>query len=194
VSAGARPQLNQRTSRIVCAAALLLASVAAADACGTERQLVQIAADQNAVSIADIARTASIADLAVIAAPSQPGSRPVSRFVPAELTVYEVAGTLVAIEREPDGDYRLVIADPDHPQITMIAESPDPVCASASRFTDNIAAVRHALDQKFGQFLRLTPGLPMTATGIVFFDTLRGRYGAAPNGVELAPLIGVFFP
>jgi hypothetical protein len=76
----------------------------------------------------------------------------------------------------------------------MIADSADPACASGSRYAANIAAVRCALDWKFGQILWLTPNLPVTVTGIAFFDSLRGRQGAAPNGIELAPLIGVAFP
>jgi hypothetical protein len=80
-------------SQVVCAAISLLASVALASACGTERRLVKVAADQNAVLIADFARTAGIADLAAIAAPGRPDARPNSRFAPAELTVYQVSGT-----------------------------------------------------------------------------------------------------
>jgi len=150
-------------------------------------------AGRGAVLIAHFARTAGITDLAEIAAPSRPNSRPSRRFAPAETTVYKISGTLTAIEKGPSGDYRLVIADWDNPQITMIAVSPDPACASGSRFADNIAAVRHVLDRKLGQFRRLTPNLPLTATGIAFFDTLRGQEGAAPNGIELHPLIGIFF-
>jgi hypothetical protein len=186
--------MKQQMFRVVCGAILLPVSVSLALACDTGRGPIKVAADQNAVLVADFARTAGIADLAAIVAPGEPDSRPSSRFAPTELTVYEVSGTLLAIEKEPDGDYRLVIADPDHPQTTMLAEAPDPACAAGSRFAGNISAVRHALDRKFGQFLRLTPDLPVTATGIAFFATLRGREGAAPNGIELQPLIGVAFP
>jgi hypothetical protein len=179
--------------RFVVGAGMLLTSSSLAFACGGARWPVEMAADQSAVLIADFARTASIADLAAIAAPSSPDSRPSSRFAPAETIVYQISGTLIAIKKAPNGDDRLVIADPDNPQITMIAVSPDPACASGSRFAGNLATVRHTLDRKFGQFLQLTPDLPLTATGIAFFDTLRGQEGAAPNGIELRPLIGVFF-
>jgi hypothetical protein len=175
--------------RVVVGAGLLLTFSPLALACGGARWPVGMAADQSAVRIADFARTAGIADLAEIAVPSMPDSRPNSRFAPAETTVYKISGTLTVIEKRPNGDYRLVIAASDNPQITMIAVSPDPACASGSRFADNIAAMRHVLDRKFGQFRRLTPNLPLTA----FFDTLRGQEGAAPNGIELHPLIGVFF-
>jgi hypothetical protein len=144
--------------------------------------------------IADFARSADVADLAAIGAPSKPDARPSLRFTPAELTVDQIFGPLTAIEKKPNRDYRLVIADPDHPEITMIAAAPDPACASASRFADNMAGVRRSLDRKFGQFLQLTLNLPVTATGIAFFGSLRRQEGAAPNGIELAPLIDVAFP
>jgi hypothetical protein len=172
--------------------ALLLSSVSLAAACGTERRPVQVAADQDAVEIADFARPAGIAELAAIAAP--PTARPSARLAPAELTVYTVSGTLLAIDKTADGDIRLVIADPDRPQTTMIAVAPDPACAAGSRFADNIAAVRNAIERKFGTFSRVTPNLPVTATGIAYFGAWRGAPGTAPNGIELHPLIGVAFP
>jgi hypothetical protein len=172
---------------------LLLAPFAAA-ACGRERPPVQVAADQNAVEIGDFARTAGIAELAAVAAPKAPDLRPSARFAPAELTVYTVSGTLLAIDKTADGDIRLVIADPDQPQTALIAVAPDPACAAGSRFADNIAAVRNALERRFGTFTRLTLNLPVTATGIAYFAARGGGPGAAPNGIELHPLIGLAFP
>ena len=175
-------------------AALLLSGASLAAACGTERRPVQVAADQNAVEIADFARTAGIAELAAISAPEAPAARPSARFAPAELTVYTVSGALLAIDKTADGDIRLVIADADQPKTAMIAVAPDPACAAGSRFADNIAAVRNAIDRKFGAFSRLTPNLPVTATGVAYFGARRGEPGTAPNGIELHPLIGVAFP
>jgi hypothetical protein len=180
--------------RIIGAAALLAASVAGAAACGDERRLVGAAADRNAALIADFARPAGIADLATLVAPSRPDERSHSRFLPTELTVYEVSGLLRTVERLPDGDYRLVVADPDHQDSTIFAVSVDPACVSASRFAANIVAVRHTLDRQFAGFSRLEPNQPVTVTGIAFFAKRHGQAGAAPNGVELRPLIGVAFP
>jgi hypothetical protein len=173
---------------------LLLVSVSPAAACGSERRPVPVAADQNAVEIADFARRAGIAELAAIAAPTAPAARPSARLVPAELTVYTVSGTLLAIDKMADGDIRLILADPDQPNTAMIAVAPDPACAAGSRFADNIAAVRHAIERKFGAFSQLTPNLPVTATGIAYFGARRGEPGTAPNGIELHPLLGVAFP
>jgi hypothetical protein len=176
------------------AAALLLAPFSRASACPAERPLVRVAADQNAVLIADFARTADIAELAAIAPPNTPAARPSARFAPAELTVYTVSGTLLAIDKLADGDDRLVIIDPDQPQTLLIAVAADPACAAGSRFADNIAAVHNALLRKFGTFSRLMPNLPVTATGIAFFAGRPAPAGTAPNGIELQPLLGIAFP
>jgi hypothetical protein len=174
--------------------AMLLSSFSLDAGCGGERRLVQVAADQNAVEVADFARTAGIAELGAIAAPQAPAARPSARFAPAEFTVYTVSGTLLAIDRTVDGDDRLVIADPQQPQTMIVAVAPDPACAAGSRFADNIVAVHNAIERKFGTFSRLTPDIPVTATGIAYFSARRGEPGTAPNGIELHPLMGFAFP
>jgi hypothetical protein len=75
----------------------------------------------------------------------------------------------------------------------MIVEAPDPRCASGSHFLDNIVFVRHVLDQKFGQIVRLEPNVPVTVTGVAFFDTLHGQEGVAPNAIELHPIFVITF-
>jgi hypothetical protein len=176
------------------ATAVLLSSSSLACACGTERPLVRVAADQNAVQIEEFPRTAGIPELDAFAAPKIPDARPSARFAPAEFIAYTISGTLLAIDRTTDGDDRLIIADPDQPQATIVAVAPDPACAAGSRYAANIAAVRDALARKFGNFSRLTPNLPVTATGIAFFSSRRGQAGMAANGIELQPLIGIAFP
>jgi hypothetical protein len=63
----------------------------------------------------------------------------------------------------------------------MIVEAPDPSCASGSLFLDNIISVRRTLDQRFGAIGRIeantavTANLPVTVTGVAFFDTLHGQ-------------------
>jgi hypothetical protein len=184
----------QKALGFVVGTVMLVSSFSLAAACGDERRPVQVAADQNAVEIADFPRTANIAELAAIIAPPAPAARPSARFAPAEFTVYTVSGTLLSIDRTADGEIRLVIADREPPQTEIVAVAPDPACAAGSRFADNIAAVRDAIERKFGTFSRLTPALPVTATGIAYFSARRGEPGMAPNGIELHPLIGLAFP
>jgi hypothetical protein len=176
--------------RAALAAAMLLpALLSLASACPVWRARVAVAADRNAVLIADFARPAAIAELAALAAPGDSGTRPDARHAPVELTLYTISGTLRAIDRLPDGGDRLAIADPAQPAM-MIAVAVDPDCAAASRFAANIRAVRRAIDRQFGQFRALAPNLPVTATGVAF---LAGR-GRETGAVELSPLIGIAFP
>jgi hypothetical protein len=54
--------------------------------------------------------------------------------------------------------------------------------------------VRQTLDQKFGEIgRRLEPNVPVTVTGIAFFDTIHGQEGIAPNGIELHPVLSIDF-
>jgi hypothetical protein len=186
------PKINQALGCCV-AAALVLGASSGARACAVERRLVRVAADQNAVLIAEFARPAGIAELAAIAAPSAPAARPSARFAPAELTLYTLSGTLLAIDRTAAGDDRLVIADFDQPQIAIVAVAADPACAAGSWFADNIAALRNAIQRKFGTFSRVTPNLPVTVTGVAFFAGGPRPAGTAANGLELQPLIGIAF-
>jgi hypothetical protein len=134
-----------------------------------------------------------IAELVAIHAPSRPERRRASRFAPTELTTYQINGILKVIKKEADEDYHLVIADVADPTLTMIVESPAPGCAAGSAFSDNIAAVRQTLDQRFGEITRLEPNVPVSVTGVAFFDTLHGQEGVAKNGIELHPLLAIAF-
>jgi hypothetical protein len=73
------------------------------------------------------------------------------------------------------------------------SEAPEPRCALGSQFLDNIGFVRQTLDKKFGDIVRLEPNLPVTVTGVAFFDTLHGQEGVAPNGIELHPVLEIAF-
>jgi hypothetical protein len=75
----------------------------------------------------------------------------------------------------------------------MIVESLAPWCAEGSVFANNIALVRQALDQRFGEFARLEPNVPVSVTGVAFFDVLHGQEGVAQNGIELHPLLAISF-
>jgi hypothetical protein len=44
-----------------------------------------------------------------------------------------------------------------------------------------------------GQIVRLEPNVPVTVTGVAFFDTLHGQEGVAPNAIELHPIFVITF-
>lgn len=172
---------------------VLLLSVTAACACGIERWPVKVGEDKDVAKVTTEPKPATIEELAGIQPPRNPSIRKSSRYSPVELTTYEISGRLTLIKLETDDDdYHLVITDNDR---TMIVEAPLPECAANSRFQHQITEVRQALDAKFGGPItsRHTPDIPVTVTGVGFFDRLHDQEGKAPNGIELHPILEIVF-
>ncbi len=77
----------------------------------------------------------------------------------------------------------------------MIVESADSRCASGSPLEADIKKVRDAIDEHFGGKIteKKNPSIPVTVTGIAFFDKIHGQEGVADNGIELHPLLSISF-
>lgn len=177
----------------ILALTLSLAS-GAAMACGKARWEVKVGMDLDAprIAVAPVVDT-TIVDLTRIPAPINPDVRKNTRYAPTELTVYRVHGTITLIKPEKDSDYHMVIADKKGRTMTM--ESVDPSCATGSRFEAQIWLVRNTIDRYFGGKIsgKRKIDIPVTVTGVGFFDKLHGQTGAAPNGIELHPLLAISF-
>jgi len=114
-----------------------------------------------------------------------------SRIEPDELNVSVVNAVLTSYKREDDGDYYAVLSSGG---ATMVAEFPDPACVSAtSPLLDQIRAARAQFDARLaaGSAFKTANQL-VTIAGVSFFDSLVGQ-GAAPNGIELHPVLSVRF-
>ena len=164
--------------------------------CGRERWLQKTLADpaRSAVDLTHVVNI-TVAQLTAL----DPRSSTVMggwRWAPIETTVYRVDATLVALLGEEDHDFHLVLADRDHPGVTMIAEIPDPDCASActSGFASYFSRARRVLMEHTNSptLSRLRPRVRVTGVG--FLDRAHGQSGAARNGVELHPVLVVEFP
>lgn len=174
-----------------------------------ERWAVKTGADADAQALTGQAPTRSaIADLRALEVPAL--LPPDGRSDGAEKTVWQLTATLQAYHMESDGDYHLVIADDQNN--TMIAEIPNPGDITApSFFAEQISNARTAFDNHF-QITEninaptapaaLGPGgaaqvqqvaVPVTVTGLGFFDFNHGQLGVAPNAVELHPVINIVF-
>jgi hypothetical protein len=181
--------------RIILAIFIVFCSLSIALACGTERWPVKTGADRDVGSVNTDPQATTISDLTNLAAPPNPNSRKSSRFAP-ELKTYRINAILTLIKKEADEDYHIVITDPDDEELTMIVESVAPGCAEGSLFMQEIENVRMAIDQKFGSVSKKKKTnlkMPVTVTGIGFFDPIHGQEGVAPNGVELHPILGITF-
>lgn len=174
-----------------------------------ERWSVKTGCDADAQGLAGQAPTATtIAELVALPVPAF--LPPDGRSDGAEKTVWKLTATLQAFGREADGDYHMVLADDQGH--TMIAEIPDPGdIIGDSYFEEQIASARTSFDNHF----RITESfgspaasdararsaesefretaVPITLTGLGFFDFSHGQRGVAPNAIELHPVIDIVF-
>jgi hypothetical protein len=160
--------------------------------CGVERWSVKTGTDAD-IGKVNLASTTSttIASLDALPAPS---SLPASnRVQPTETTVFRLQAQLDQYKLEADSDYHLVLDDKaGH---TMIGEIPDPACVgSTSPLLSSITKARSEFDAKYlptGSFQ--TANVPVTVTGVGFFDFDHGQTGVAPNAIELHAVLDIQF-
>lgn len=168
------------------------APLATTGSCGVERWSVKTGTDTDAGAIALQSTTPTT--IAALGAISKPTSLPSSsRVAPVETTVYRLSATLTEYKLEADSDYHLVLSDgAGH---TMIGEIPDPACVGAgSPLLSGIQRARGEFDAKYtasGSFH--TANVPVTVTGVGFFDFDHGQTGVAPNAIELHAVLDIQF-
>jgi len=77
----------------------------------------------------------------------------------------------------------------------MVAEIPSPGCVGAgSPFAAQIANARAEFDGQFTATTSFqTANVPVQVTGVGFFDFPHGQHGAAPNIIELHPVLKIAF-
>ena len=132
---------------------------------------------------------------ALVALPRPEVLSATGRADPVELTVYRVEARLLRRVTEVDRDYHMTAADPRDTTKTMIVEIPDPECAGvcASGFAARYATARRKLLDRINSATGEAHPL-VVITGVGFFDYLHFQSGAAPNGIELHPILDVEFP
>ena len=138
--------------------------------------------------------SATKSSIAAMDAEPKPSSLPANaRIAPTETTVYSITATLTLYKLEDDSDYHLVLTDSVGD--TMIVEIPHPACVGdTSPFKNAITATRAKFDAAYTATTSFkTANVPVTVTGVGFFDFLHGQTGVAPNGIELHPLLDISF-
>ncbi|MGB9376765.1 MAG: hypothetical protein WCB04_04535, partial [Mycobacteriales bacterium] len=172
--------------------AVVAAPNSSTGSCGVERWSVKTGTDADAGKITMGSTTSTT--IASLDARTAPSSLPANnRVQPTETTVFRVSATLSQYKLEADSDYHLVLSDgAGH---TMIAEIADPACVgSGSPLMSGIQQSRSQFDAKYtatGSFK--TANVPVTVTGVGFFDFMHGQTGVAPNGIELHALTDIQF-
>jgi hypothetical protein len=112
-----------------------------------------------------------------------------NRVEPTELSVFRVRALLTEVKKENDSDYHMIIADPDDPESTMLAEVPSATCAKGSGFEATFKSIRATLEP-FRTKKKKLPQL-IEVEGVGFFDFLHNQTGVARNGIELHPVLKV---
>jgi hypothetical protein len=110
-----------------------------------------------------------------------------------ERTTFRVTGRLVQMRLEEDLDINLVIADP-RTGGTMVAAFPSATCTGGAtrKARAKMTRARSAFLAACGTPTSSWQKLSGTGaiTGVGFFNPVRGQDGAAPNGLELHPVVG----
>lgn len=160
--------------------------------CGVERWSVKTGTDAD-VGLINLQSTTQTTIATLTALPT-PSTLPANnRIQPTETTVFQLHDTLTEFKLESDSDYHLVVSDGSGK--TMITEIPDPACVgSSSPLLSGIQHARSEFDARFTPTTSFqTVNIPVTVTGVGFFDFLHGQTGVAPNGIELHAVLDIQF-
>jgi uncharacterized membrane protein len=170
----------------------LLSSSSLLAQCGVERWSVKTGTDPDAGMVNLNAPTnTTVANLRALTTPNPIPSN--NRVSPTETTVWVISGTLTLFKLESDSDYHMVIQDASGN--TMITEIPAPSCVgSGSPFLADITNARATFDGQFTATTSFqTANIPVQVTGVGMFDFPHGQTGAAPNQIELHPVLNIVF-
>ena len=106
---------------------------------------------------------------------------------------YTITCNITIKKDESDNDIHLVLSDGTN---TLIGEIPDPACseAASSAYVNQFIAARNFINTNIGSgnFTNVNIGL-VDVTGVAFIDPPHLQIGAAPNNLELHPIIDIHF-
>jgi hypothetical protein len=173
------------------------AAAAAANtiACGHWRWPVKTGSDATRRQVSQRVTGTTVAYLDRLTAPSSfPAYAQNHRIMPAEFRTWQLSRvTLVAVKLEDDGDIHLRLLSAGK---KMIGEIPLPRCvSSASLWKAAIASARNAVTSRYSVSLDSWHYVNRTISirGLGFFDEEHNVTGAAPNDIELHPVIWIRF-
>jgi uncharacterized membrane protein len=160
--------------------------------CGVERESVKTGTDPDAhLANLNSSTSTTIASMRAFTTPNPIPAN--NRVSPAETTVWVINATMTLFKLESDSDYHIVIQDAAGN--TMITEIPAPSCVgSTSPFLADITNARATFDANFTATTSFTSvSVPVQVTGVGMFDFPHGQTGAAPNQIELHPVLSIVF-
>jgi hypothetical protein len=158
---------------------------------GVERWSVKVLTDSLAGTVNFTPKSTSIAHLVSIATPTPNSTMP--RYQPVEDSTYIVTCSITIKKAESDSDFHLVLSNGTQ---TLIGEIPDPACSTvaASPYASQFQACRNFINANIAAGNVNNVNLPpVTVTGVAFIDPPHGQTGAAPNNLELHPILNIYF-
>lgn len=179
-------------SRIASASITLTVQPSDIGRCGVERWGVKTGTDSDANLVNLLLQTPTT--ISEMRSWARPASLPEnSRIAPYETTVWVVAGILTQYKLEDDSDYHLILRDESGD--TIITEIPCPCCVgTGSPFASMIANARMQFDSRLRATESFqTANIPVQIMGVGFFDFPHNQIGAAPNQIELHPVLSISF-
>lgn len=158
--------------------------------CGVERWQVKTLSDPQRDQVNLTAVHTTLEELVAIERPAYIDYR---RAAPVELTTYQIDAYLAGWKGENDSDIHLILAGLSDQRATMIAEIPDPACsgACASGLSADFASAREVVAHILAEPNPTDNPIILRVTGVGFFDRNHGQTGAAPNFLELHPVLRV---
>jgi hypothetical protein len=160
--------------------------------CEAERQSVKTGTDPDAINV-DLSLPMP-ANIATMRSWPKPASIPDNkRIAPFETTLWVVNATLTQYKLDEDSDYCLIFEDDEGRTITTKIPCPCRVGPS-SALAAPIANARRQFEARFTATNSFqTANIPAQIMGIGLFDFSSGQTGAAPNGIELHPVLDIRF-
>src|SRR5438045_867687 len=149
---------------------LLSSSTALLSQCGVERWSVKTGTDPDAGLVnLNSPTSTTIVNLRAFTTPNPIPAN--NRVSPAETTEWVINGTLTLYKLESDSDYHLVIQDAAG------------ITNARSEFNARLTATTSFQ----------TANIPVQIKGVGMFDFPHGQTGAAPNQIELHPILDIIF-
>ncbi len=158
---------------------------------GTELWSLKVLTDPAASTVNYTPVASTVANLVALTTPTPSTTMP--RTAPIETTTYIINCNITIKKTESDNDYHLVLSDGTH---TLIGEIPDPNCTAAltSSHRAEFVAAKAFIDANIASGNVFTVNIAqVTVTGVGFIDPPHGQTGAAPNNLELHPILDIHF-
>jgi len=116
--------------------------------------------------------------------------------LPSETKVYSIDCLIIGYKLEDDKDIHIIIED-EKTDSTMVIEIPSSECFDIQKTSRYI--LFNDLDEWFSKnighptskFVFLEKHIPVTITGVGFWDKLHGQKGTAHNGREIHPVLSI---